>query len=298
MKDKQSEKTTLISPAQIEQAIHTLEGLLSGIGIDSKINEQENAAVITWIQTNDHLVNRHPVSEIVQAVKYAFEFGTVTEDSIQDILWLCKNFKTENKYYNAIQSDLQRLHGMMVGIAADGIIEKDELINLEKWLEDHQALTGSWPYDEITSLIVEVLEDGIIDSDEHEILLTYFNDFKKYSGIPNIDFDIQSDELTVGGICAIDPQIKFSEKRFCFTGSSKNASIDDIERKIKILGGLFDAVVNEMTNFLVVGTEGNPFWAFSIYGRQIEQAIEFRKKGFKIMIVSESDFWYAIEDAQ
>jgi len=292
------EKATLISPAEIEQAVHTLDGLLSGIGIDSKINEQENAAILSWIKTNDHLVNRHPINEIVKTVKYAFEFGTVTDDSIQDILWLCKNFKTENQYYNAIQSDLQRLHGMMVGIAADGLIEKDELLNLEGWLEDHEELTGSWPYDEITSLIVEVLEDGVIDSDEHELLLTYFNDFKKHSGLPDVELDIQTDELTVGGICAIDPKIEFSGKRFCFTGTSNQASLEEIEEKIKNLGGEFDKMVNEMTHFLIVGAEGNPFWAFSTYGRKIEKTLELRKQGHKIMIIHEKDFWYAVEDAE
>ena len=39
---------------------------------------------------------------------------------------------------------------------------------------------------------------------------------------------------------------------------------------------------------------GNEFWAFSCYGRKVEQAYEQRRKGHHIVIVHERDFWDAL----
>ena len=56
-------------------------------------------------------------------------------------------------------------------------------------------------------------------------------------------------------------------------------------------GGIFKDSVVKNTDFLIVGDEGNPCWAFSCYGRKVEKAIELRKSGSKIQIVHENDFW-------
>ncbi len=50
------------------------------------------------------------------------------------------------------------------------------------------------------------------------------------------------------------------------------------------------------TDYLIVGNAGNPCWAYSCYGRKIEQAVDLRKAGGKIKIVNEIDFWDVLED--
>jgi hypothetical protein len=47
-------------------------------------------------------------------------------------------------------------------------------------------------------------------------------------------------------------------------------------------------------NYLVVCDGGSPLWAFSSYGRKVEQAYTLRKKGHRVMIVHEADFWDAV----
>lgn len=49
-------------------------------------------------------------------------------------------------------------------------------------------------------------------------------------------------------------------------------------------------------DFLVVGADGNPCWAFACYGRKVEMAIDYRKQGCKLLIVHENDFWDAARD--
>ncbi|GMA55471.1 hypothetical protein GCM10025857_68280 [Alicyclobacillus contaminans] len=48
------------------------------------------------------------------------------------------------------------------------------------------------------------------------------------------------------------------------------------------------------TDYLVVGDQGNPCWAFSCYGRKVEKAVKLRKQGRRILIIHEVDFWDAL----
>jgi hypothetical protein len=52
--------------------------------------------------------------------------------------------------------------------------------------------------------------------------------------------------------------------------------------------------VNQKTNYLLVGSDGNPCWAFSCYGRKVEKAVEMRKEGYSIQIINENDFWKVV----
>ena len=52
--------------------------------------------------------------------------------------------------------------------------------------------------------------------------------------------------------------------------------------------------MTQKTDYLIVGNEGNPCWAFSCYGRKVEKAVELRKKGSNIQIINEDDFWNAL----
>src|SRR5688500_11994202 len=79
-----------------------------------------------------------------------------------------------------ITADMQRLHGVLAGIALDDRITEDELRQLQSWLEEHQGLKTCWPYDEIESLIVGVLKDGRIDPVEHRLLIAFFTEFVRY----------------------------------------------------------------------------------------------------------------------
>jgi hypothetical protein len=62
------------------------------------------------------------------------------------------------------------------------------------------------------------------------------------------------------------------------------------------LGGDVLNGVNAKLNYLVIGADGNPCWAYACYGRKVEKAVELRKKGKRIVIVHENDFHDALAD--
>lgn len=118
-----------------------------------------------------------------------------------------------------------------------------------------------------------------------------FVDTRESFNIHEADIAELQKTYSVKGICAICPEISFEGKTFCFTGTSTRCRRDDIARMIRKRGGIYNDRVTDTTDFLIVGGDGNPCWAFSCYGRKVEKAMTMRKEGHKIVIVHENDFW-------
>lgn len=88
----------------------------------------------------------------------------------------------------------------------------------------------------------------------------------------------------------------FAGNQFCFTGQSVKAKRKEIADLIVSLGGKYNNNITNQTRYLIVGNNGNPCWAFSCYGRKIEDALNRRKVGQLLTIVNEIDFWDIVED--
>ena len=108
--------------------------------------------------------------------------------------------------------------------------------------------------------------------------------------------DELKEKYTISGVCAICQEIDFTNSIFCFTGESTKATRKEISDIITSNGGVFKNNLTKKTDYLVVGNAGNPCWAYSCYGRKIEQAVQMRKDGSRIKIINEVDFWDILED--
>ena len=216
---------------------------------------------------------------------------------IGDMFWLCQKYETDSYYYNAATADLQTLQGICHGILADATIDDQEIAALDRWLEENEHLASYYPYDELRSLVVSVLSDRKIDDLERKRLMAYFNEFVTLTD-PELTTKIKYEiaDITISGICTVDPNINFAGKNFCFTGLSKRAKRSDIEKQIKALGGIFSNNLTKRTDYLIVGDDGNPCWVFACYGRKVEAAVGLRKQGHQISLVHEFDFWDFVED--
>ncbi|PYG88510.1 BRCA1 C Terminus (BRCT) protein [Ruminiclostridium sufflavum DSM 19573] len=285
--------------SELDKAINVLEGIITGIAIDEKVNLYEIVELSNWCDQYKEMIYRKPFDEIIPLIQTSIEDNILTESEIQDILWACDNFKGTSKYYNIITADIQQLHGIMHGILADNEITTDEIEGLRDWSFENHHLKGLYPYDELFSIISSVLSDGIIDEKEKEILKVFFSDFIDFNNSVNIDADeiIKLKEtIKIEGLCSVDPDIYFKNNLFCFTGISSRFKRADIQNIVESLEGKFKDSVIKDTKYLVIGNNGNPCWAFSCYGRKVEQAMDLRKKGKSILIIHENDFWHAVEN--
>lgn len=284
-------------PAELDKAIHTLSGILEGITIDKKINSDEMTELINWCSLHRHLIDRHPFSEIIPMIDAALEDGELTEDEMLDIAYVCHNFSQDSEYYDLITSSIQELQGIFHGIMADNAVLDNEITSLNEWVLEHDFLISTYPYDEIKTLLTDILRDGKITEEERNILKVFFANFidlKISYNVSEKEIDDLRKNYSTDGICSTSPKIEVKGKTFCFTGTSKKASRKEIAADIQIHGGVFASSVTQKTDYLIVGNEGNPCWAFSCYGRKVEKAVELRKKGSNIQIINEDDFWNAL----
>ena len=288
-----------MGPAKRDKAIQTLQGIVKGMLMDGAFNLAEMIELKEWCNDHEHLINRAPFSEIIPKLLKAMEDGQIDAEEYADIEWVLKNSKVENEYFDTITSDFQELHGVVHGITADGKIEESELRGLHEWILEREHLKGLYPYDEIESVIVAILRDGVIDAAEHATLMAFFNEFVSYSLSKRVKRAIEVarsgeiPEISKMGICAIDPDITFAGKVFVFTGISEKAPRKEIAQRIAEKEGALSENLST-SHYLVVGNEGNPAWAFACYGRKVERAMQLRKEGWNLVIVNEVDFWDAL----
>ena len=282
--------------SRIDKSINSLLGIVEGIAIDSEINSSEIDFLHLWLEDKLELRDRHPFNELIPVIEHALADRVLTEDEKNDIVWLCQRL-VSNEFYDQITTDLQRLHAVIGGVIADTKISERELRGLSDWISDHDHLRGCWPYDEIGSLATTVLADKVIDEKEHEMLSRYFAEFISLLDSKTIMSAPVSSEGSIAGLCAVCPEVEFSERTFAFTGASARYPRRRLTETVTRLGGSVASGPGKKVDYLVIGADGNPCWAFACYGRKVEKAVELRKAGVKIMIIHESDFHDAVQDA-
>lgn len=177
---------------------------------------------------------------------------------------------------------------------ADGVLTDEEIHHLQFWIKTNSFLQGVYPFDEIESLLCSILLDEKITEEERGILTAFISEFIDTKMSYNLNGNILNslkEKYSISGICSMCSEFEFIGKVFCFTGKSHNATRAQIANIVEERGGSFSPSVNKKVDYLIVGNAGNPCWAYSCYGRKIEEAVQLRKNGGKIIIMNEIDFW-------
>lgn len=252
--------------------LNTLSGIIEGITADDIVSEKEIERLKSWIE--DNTINR----QYTLFAKIISELSRILEDNIVDEYEQIKlkNLVTEyscSKMYCETTLGLQILQGILDGIACDNTIIEAEILKLEKWLREHDYLSGVYPYDKILKLVQDVVEDGMIDQDEKNMLL------KAFKEIIN-PMDVKSAKAEEAGL---------DGKLFCLSGEFTSASKSQVSQKLQEKGGIEKSGVSAKVDYLFVGGEGSDAWKFGKIGGKIAKALELQEKGAKIHIIAEED---------
>ena len=288
-------------PARLNKAINTLRGIAAGIGADHGVSQTEAFELANWISFHEDLRGLQPFDKLIPLVESVLSDGVVTEEERADILWACDHITGFTDYYDDITGSLQYLYGLAHGLLADSTLTDAEIKTLHGWLQDNEFLSGTYPFDEAYSMVTTILADGKITEKERSQLMALLGelvDFRESFNLSAADFSELKAKYTVGGICALCPEISFPDRVFVITGESDHAERSDFVAAIERLGGAVRSSVSGNTDYLIVGNAGNPCWAFNCCGRKIEAAVKLRKAGAKVLIVNENDFWDAVLDAK
>lgn len=281
------------------KAMQSLGGLIAGMVIDDVIDDLEVAELRKWLQVNRKHFNDHQMKEVFALIEHILADGKVSNEEMEDLKWLAKRMVDHHDVGDLVTIALRILEGIFHGILADRQLSDYEVKCLCDWLEDTQFLRGVYPFDETQSLVTAVLADGFIDEQERKLLMAFFSDFIDFSNSANLSkeaFNELRQKYTISGICATDPEVTFEGKSFCLTGEFKLGSRTEVAKAIDAKGGILHSAPKKNTDYLVVGSVGSECWAFAKYGRKVEKAVENRKKGYPIQIVSERDFVDALQD--
>lgn len=287
--------------ARLNKAINTLRGLVAGIRADGVVVPEELMELANWCALHEDLRNHEPFATLIPLVEEALEDGCISEEEREDILWACDHITGFSEYYDDIAGSIQQLNGIAHGLLADRSLSDVEISALQDWLSNNEFLSGTYPFDELYSLTASILADGVVTEEERQTLMVALGelvDFRESYNLSAFDFAEMKKKYTLGGVCALSPELSFSGKSFVLSGESARATREEISEQIAALGGLVKTTVSKKTDYLIVGNEGNPCWAFTCYGRKIEAAIKLRKAGAKVLIVNENDFWDAVLDAK
>lgn len=278
-----------------DTALHVLEGFLEGVGMDHAINPREHRELRDWITDHERLADRDvSFRELLNTLKDAMADGVLDPEEIVELCALCQRAKSTSQYYDWATHAVQELHGILHGLVADMTINKAELVGLATWLERHGDLRGVWPLTEVESVVMKVLSDQQIDEAEHRLMLHFFSEFTGNAVLQDALPPLLPTELTIKGVCAVDPEIELPNRTFCFTGISSKGPRRLFAEQVESRGGRFVDAMRDDLDYLIIGDDGNPCWAFTCYGRKVELAVQMRRNGHRVLLVHERDFWDAI----
>ena len=147
----------------------------------------------------------------------------------------------------------------------------------------HRDAAETWPGNVLYERICRALVDGKVDADEEKELLDVLG--KVAGGLP----DHNTPRAASAAIPFDDPlsPIEFVERAFCMTGAFVYGARREVESVIVEKGGRIAAAPSGKTHYLVVGTFGSEGWLHSMHGTKILKAVELKRAGKSIAIVTE-----------
>lgn len=163
--------------ATVDGALHMLEGILSGIGVDDTINVKEMVALTNWRDAHRDMMGVHPFCELKLFLDKITADGVLDRDETEDLKWFLGQLCSERNHYDGVSANIKRLDGLLRGIVADGEINDAEIGMLKQWLRDNERLGGIYPYDELTSLLIHLTKDGSPTGEAREQLLGFIRGY-------------------------------------------------------------------------------------------------------------------------
>ena len=168
---------------------------------------------------------------------------------------------------------LRELQTLLYQINEDDEVSESEAVYLREWLNSNYHLRGNYPYDRVYDVLEKVFEDGVVESEELQLLLDKFTEFTNPA-------------------CSTCESISsIADKHFVLTGEFSYGSRSSVEEYIQAKGGIIDNTVKKATDFVIIGSLGSQAWKNGTYGGKIKKAMELKDKGHAVELVAEEDFF-------
>lgn len=268
----EKEFSQFIASPIIRKAISEFYGVIRGFSIDNKITTEEFEYIKHWGQEYSIYKNQKEIQGILFELNKIILDGIVTPDEIMGLQGTVKTY-LDIVSTSPITLATQILDGILKGIIFDGEITECECKNLRQWLYDNIYLSDHYPFDETMKILDKVLEDSVITQAEMNYITTQIGEI-------------------LNPVNSLKEQVNSVEgKHVCLSGNFAYGQKADVEKQIILKGGIIDSNVKKTTDVLMIGSFECQAYSNGTYGTKVKKAIEYNKKGSKIKIVKESDFF-------
>ena len=292
------------------RALGRLDGILRGIIADGRVTTEEMVALQEWLRLHANLAGSPPFNQVALEVEVILSDGVVDREEERYFIEFCRDFVDAGaRYHHDLTPETRELHGLLEGVACDGEITVEEARAVQQWLDERDVLATYFPFDIVRQVFDRVLADGRIDPEEHEDLLDICRQFMEIGPPPP---PVEKDETvltpepwmqteaptvqTIDMICCCDAQVVISGKSFCLTGQARAGKRKDLLAEVEQAGGIPAKGVTKTLDYLVFGANSNPCWAYASYGRKIEKALDYQRKGSATVILHEDRFMRALQE--
>jgi NAD-dependent DNA ligase len=256
------------------------EGRFHGIDLDKHENRTYKLDRVLRVFTKREIkkLNNEDINNILQETLDELIEVQNKEPAREKPITSSKSKRFNHK--RVVDRNIDELIGFARGILADGKVDQNEAVSLQKWLI---AISG-YEHPILHNLLIRVnqmLEDGVLDDEESAELFETLNEltgsnFEKGEILKSTSLPLDKPE----------PEVVPNNSTFCCTGTFEAGTRKEIEEIIINNGGK-PSRLNGSTNYLVIGAYATDSWAHSSYGRKIENALDYKKKGKDIKIISE-----------
>lgn len=267
-----------------DKSAFALRGILHGIIADEKLNDMELLFLDTWMRSQENLEPDGDVIDLLDLIGDILSDGFISKDELEELKALITDIIEYGKQSSdEVEDGINELLGLLLGISSDSKLTDGEFTHLDTWLSLNSHLSDKWPANVLIERIKEIKKDGIVDEDEKEDLLETLKQitgqrFEETGATEGATAEVFSDDIS---------EFSHNNIKICFTGKFVCGTRKACEKSASEQGALIAKSITKDLDVLVLGTLASRDWRFTSYGRKIEKALNYQKKGQKIIILSE-----------
>ncbi|MBB3048934.1 hypothetical protein FHR99_003208 [Litorivivens lipolytica] len=272
--------------ANKEKLALCLRGILEGIEIEG-LKDREIVFLQAWLDSVDALQKDGDLLDLADFVRDILQDGEIEPEERKELAQMVADIlEYSDIFADSIDAFTNQLIGFCKGIAADDYISDKEVHELRKMLHTAVGDDFQWPASELAARLDIILADGVITDDERAELLTVV---KGVTGARFTDTGL-AEGFAVTAFCDPMPELPIDGLTVCFTGKCLTASRQKLHEDAQSRGAIVKRSVSSKLQVLVTGELASRDWVYTSHGRKIEQAIQLKRDGHSLALVSEQSW--------
>lgn len=257
----------------------TLKGILAGVTFDRKLSDSEIELLSSWFRERP-LHGR--LRELCDVLSGILSDGSLSKEDHERILETIEDCIEYGKDPEVIDDRIDYIMGFLRGISADGNVGLEECARLKQLLSANPQMRKVFP----ASLLFEWLDSMPEGSVSNGNLAGSFASVCRMVGA-----NFVADGFNPGMQRIVfddDVPSQVAGKKVCFVGLFLSDRRRVLEERAAKSACLVVRSIEEEPEIVVVGDYSDRSWTNMDVGRKIHAAIDLKKRGHPVRIVSES----------